>query len=60
MGESGSGKSQTVLANNGVAGTNGQASGQVRFRGQDMLSLPTPELNRIRGNPHRHDLFRIQ
>lgn len=50
VGESGSGKSQTVLAIMGLLARNGQASGQVRFQGQDMLSLPTPELNRIRGN----------
>ena len=50
VGESGSGKSQTVLAMMGLLATNGRASGQARFHGQDLLSLPPKILNTIRGN----------
>jgi oligopeptide transport system ATP-binding protein len=50
VGESGSGKSQSVLAMMGLLASNGRATGQVLFQGQDLLSLPKQELNRIRGN----------
>ncbi len=50
VGESGSGKSQSVLAMMGLLADNGSASGQVLYQGQDLLSMPAPELNRIRGN----------
>ncbi len=50
VGESGSGKSQTVLAMMGLLATNGRASGQARFDGHDLLSLPPKILNTIRGN----------
>jgi oligopeptide transport system ATP-binding protein len=50
VGESGSGKTQTVLALMGLLARNGQASGQVLFQGQDLLTLPAAQLNRIRGN----------
>ncbi len=50
VGESGSGKSQSVLAMMGLLASNGEATGQVRYQGQDLISMPTAELNRIRGN----------
>ncbi|MFZ4481655.1 MAG: oligopeptide/dipeptide ABC transporter ATP-binding protein [Rhodoferax sp.] len=50
VGESGSGKSQSVLAMMGLLAINGSASGQALFDGNDLLTLPAPELNRIRGN----------
>ncbi|MGI9133787.1 MAG: ABC transporter ATP-binding protein [Rhodoferax sp.] len=50
VGDSGSGKSQSVLALMGLLAKNGGASGQVLYQGQDLLALPAPALNRIRGN----------
>ncbi|MBK9234891.1 MAG: oligopeptide ABC transporter ATP-binding protein OppD [Rhodoferax sp.] len=50
VGESGSGKSQTVLAMMGLLAKNGSAAGQVLYQGQDLLSMPAQQLNRIRGN----------
>ena len=50
VGESGSGKSQSVLAMMGLLATNGRATGQVLYQGQDLISMPTADLNRIRGN----------
>jgi oligopeptide transport system ATP-binding protein len=50
VGESGSGKSQAVLAVMGLLAGNGSASGTALFDGQDLLSLPAPAMNKIRGN----------
>jgi oligopeptide transport system ATP-binding protein len=50
VGESGSGKSQAVLAMMGLLAINGEASGEVHFEGQDLLHMPAPSLNKIRGN----------
>ena len=50
VGESGSGKSQTVLAAMGLLAKNGRTSGEVLYRGKNMLSMSPKELNDIRGN----------
>lgn len=50
VGESGSGKSQSMLAMMGLLAINGSATGQVLYQGQDLISLPTADLNKIRGN----------
>ncbi len=50
VGESGSGKSQAVLAMMGLLASNGRARGQVLYQGCDLLTMPAPELNLIRGN----------
>ena len=50
VGESGSGKSQSVLAMMGLLARNGKASGQALYRGKNLLEMPAPELNEIRGN----------
>ncbi len=50
VGESGSGKSQSVLAMMGLLAKNGTASGQVLYKGQDLLTMPVATLNSIRGD----------
>ena len=47
--ESGSGKSQTMLAMMGLLANNARADGQVLFRGDSILNVPTAQLNRVRG-----------
>jgi oligopeptide transport system ATP-binding protein len=50
VGESGSGKSQTVLAMMRLLAKNGSTTGQALFNGQDLLSMPLQDLNKIRGD----------
>ena len=50
VGESGSGKSQLVLSIMGLLATNGRADGSAVFKGQELIGLPTREINKIRGN----------
>ncbi|MFQ5972803.1 MAG: ABC transporter ATP-binding protein [Alphaproteobacteria bacterium] len=50
VGESGSGKSQVFMSVMGLLAANGWASGQVKYRGRDILGIPRQQLNRIRGS----------
>ncbi|MGH1488564.1 MAG: dipeptide ABC transporter ATP-binding protein [Acidimicrobiales bacterium] len=49
VGESGSGKSVTMLAAMGLLPHTASVSGSVRFRGDEILGLPTEELREYRG-----------
>lgn len=49
VGESGSGKTQTFMAIMGVVPDNATVTGCAMFDGRDLLSLPTKEMNKIRG-----------
>ena len=50
VGESGSGKTQIFMAAMGLLDGNSAVDGRVRFQGEDILRLPPPKLNRIRGS----------
>src|SRR5260221_7876735 len=50
VGETGSGKSQLFLAAMGLLAANGRASGSVKFRGVEILGLPSKKLNTLRGS----------
>jgi ABC-type microcin C transport system duplicated ATPase subunit YejF len=49
VGESGSGKSQLMMAAMGLLASNGEASGTVDYRGQNLLALSRRALNEVRG-----------
>jgi oligopeptide/dipeptide ABC transporter ATP-binding protein len=50
VGESGSGKSVSALALLGLLPKSAKVSGEARFRGRDLLTMPQSQLRRIRGN----------
>lgn len=49
VGESGAGKSQSMLAIMGLLASNGSAAGVARLAGENLIGLSEPELNRHRG-----------
>ena len=49
MGESGSGKSQMLLAMLGLSASNASITGSARFKGEELLSAKESRLNEIRG-----------
>jgi oligopeptide transport system ATP-binding protein len=50
VGESGSGKTQIFLSIMGLLAKNGRSTGSVRYRGREILNLPTARLNEVRGD----------
>jgi len=49
VGESGCGKTQTMMAAMGLLADNGIARGQALFKGKDLLNMSVADLNKIRG-----------
>ena len=49
VGESGAGKSQSMMAVMGLLEENGHARGKVEFKGRDLLQMSAKELNGFRG-----------
>ncbi len=49
VGESGSGKSQTMMAAMNLLSSNGEATGHVDYRGQNLLTMTKGQLNQVRG-----------
>ena len=50
VGESGSGKSQIAMTSLGILASNGQATGEVIYKDQDLLKLSAKAMNGIRGS----------
>ena len=50
VGESGSGKSQLVLSIIDLLASNGKSEGSIKLDDRELIGLPVPEMNRIRGN----------
>ena len=50
VGESGCGKTQLFLGMLGLTANNGTSTGSVTFDGQELVGLPEPVFNKVRGN----------
>jgi oligopeptide transport system ATP-binding protein len=49
VGESGSGKTQSMMALMGLLAENGHASGEIMFKGENLMEMDATELNQHRG-----------